>query len=289
MATIGDLLDRIYREWLHKLGNQPLGIELATAVNDSTLTWTLGAGMTPEELSYPKSGTILECGTEQVRIADFDPDTLTASLRVRGYDGTTAAAHDQWAQVLIDPPYPRNALLGQLGDEIVGLHPELWAVVTEDAVIDGVVELGARAEGFLYARDFDGNQLDGLYLSGYQGVDSGRAVSFSDSVGSSAWITYTTGFLRPTSESDTLESLGLEDRWQQLLIVSTVGAALRGQELDLTTIEFLTEAIEAQGVRIGSPTDVATAMLRWRQLLIQNAKSALLARTGIPTVMNRVI
>jgi hypothetical protein len=181
-------------------------------------------------------------------------------------------------------------LLGALGDEIVGLHPELWAIVTEDGVLAPVVELPSNAEGFLYARDFDGNTYGGQFLSGYNAVDTGKAVVFDrGNTGTVVWLVYSTGFTRPSSEADVLSDLGIEERWYQLLIISAVQSQLRGQELDLTTVEFLTEAIEASGVRIGSPTDVATAMLRWRQLLMVGAKSALLARTGIPVLMNQVI
>ena len=94
---------------------------------------------------------------------------------------------------------------------------------------------------------------------------------------------------RPTSEADTLASVGVADEWQDIVLIGAVGSLLSGRELDATTVDYLTEVLEAQAVPIGQTTNVATAMLRVREAKIRESARALRARHRPPVRMKKAV
>jgi hypothetical protein len=48
----------------------------------------------------------------------------------RGYQGTTAAPHAQYAQVTLAPTFPRITIKKAINDTINGLYPKLWGVAS---------------------------------------------------------------------------------------------------------------------------------------------------------------
>jgi hypothetical protein len=288
--TIGGLIDRIFNEWLTRIGDRPPQVELAAdiGIGDSQVI------LTPDQLTYEEqalliSNAICEIGSELIRVTDFDPATNVALIK-RNQLGSTAAVHVAGDLLFVEPEYTRHGVLQALGDEIVGLYPELWRMQTMPVSSAAFVELPLGAAGVISVVTSDGEDLGGVFRRGFDRTDTGLAVLFDDwAWGRSAWLTYSSGFTRPTSEADTLESLGLEDRWQRLLMISVLSVVLRGKEFDQASIEFLTEAIEAQALQLGSLTNVATALMRLRAELVRKEHQALVDSTGIRVVTARVI
>ncbi len=46
----------------------------------------------------------------------------------RGYMGTTASPHSQYAQVTLAPTFPRNSIKKAINDTINSFYPKLWII-----------------------------------------------------------------------------------------------------------------------------------------------------------------
>jgi hypothetical protein len=136
-ANIGELVDRIYREYLEPMDDlQPYTLLQTIApasdgINstDTTLQFD-GTLLTQEEEDVMEAGSIIEIGRELLLCKELDTvnDKVTV---VRGVRGTTAAAHSEGAIVKIAPPFPRQVVYDAVVDQINNLFPTLFAVETQ--------------------------------------------------------------------------------------------------------------------------------------------------------------
>ena len=72
---------------------------------------------------------VIEIDDELIWIDSFT--TASNTLNVipgfgRGYQGTTAAPHAQYAQVTLSPTFPRNSIKKAINDTINSFYPKLW-------------------------------------------------------------------------------------------------------------------------------------------------------------------
>jgi hypothetical protein len=86
---------------------------LATAINSSVTTISL-----TDATTYPNSGTV-QIGSEKIAYAAKSGSTLTGC--VRGFDGTTAASHEQYTLVYLN--VPNQALLHEVGNDDASVVP----------------------------------------------------------------------------------------------------------------------------------------------------------------------
>lgn len=74
---------------------------------------------------------IIEVDDELIWIDNFTTATNTLNAAPgfgRGFQGTTAAPHAQYAQVTLSPSFPRVSIKKAINDTINSLYPKLWAV-----------------------------------------------------------------------------------------------------------------------------------------------------------------
>jgi len=74
---------------------------------------------------------IIEIDDELIWVDRFDKATNTMTVAPgfgRGYQGTTASPHAQYAQVTLAPTFPRNAIKKAINDTINSYFPKLWSV-----------------------------------------------------------------------------------------------------------------------------------------------------------------
>jgi len=132
-ANIGELVDRIYREYLEPMDDlQPYTLLTSSGgINNSVTTLSFdGSLLTQEEEDVMEAGSIIEIGRELLLCKELDTvnDTVTV---VRGVRGTTAATHSEGAIVKIAPPFPRQVVFDAVVDQINNLFPTLFAVETQ--------------------------------------------------------------------------------------------------------------------------------------------------------------
>ena len=119
-TTIGNIVDRVYREYLEPMDDLTSytvlneGSELSAS--DTVITFN-GDLLTQEEEDAMDAGTIIECDRELMRCVSLDTVNNQVTV-VRGVRGTTASTHADGSVVKIAPPFPRKVVFDAVVDQI---------------------------------------------------------------------------------------------------------------------------------------------------------------------------
>ena len=131
MSNIGDLVDRVYREYLEPMDDLVSYSTLSTGVNDSVTSVVFDGDMLSiEEEDALDKGTVIEINQELMICTDLNAVTNTITVK-RGVKGTAAAAHTAGDIIKISPPFPRKNVFDAVCDQIKNLFPTLFAVDTQ--------------------------------------------------------------------------------------------------------------------------------------------------------------
>ena len=133
-STIGDLVDRVFREYLEPADSVESYSYLTGGVSDSATTIGYANDMfSVEEEDALDAGAILEIGQELMFSTALN--TVTNEITVTsGARGTTAAAHSAGDLIKITPAFPRKNVYDAVTDQIKNLYPTLFAVETLELV-----------------------------------------------------------------------------------------------------------------------------------------------------------
>ena len=130
-TTIGDLVDRTYREYLEPMEDLVSYTTLETGMNTSVTEVVFdGDLLSVEEEDALDAGTIIEIGQELMLCKDLNAVTNTITV-TRGARGTTAATHTAGDLIKIAPPFPRKNVFDAVCDQIKNLFPTIFAVDTQ--------------------------------------------------------------------------------------------------------------------------------------------------------------
>ena len=209
-ATIGDLVDRTYREYLEPMDDIVSYTTLTTGVDSSATSIEFeGNLLSVEEEDALDAGAIIEIGQELMICTALNAVTNTITV-TRGARGTTAASHTAGDLIKIAPPFPRKNVFDAVCDQIKNLYPTLFAVETKTVTAavgyellgdhgsdqDNNNYLVAPLKAISQYTDFSaGSDSTGIR---YQGVsveliDLPNPFTYVDSDGVSRTKTYTTG------------------------------------------------------------------------------------------------
>ena len=129
-STIGDLVDRVYREYLEPVDKVESYSYLSSGINDSVDSITYDGNLfSIEEEDALDAGAIVEVGQELMYTTALNATTNTITVK-RGQRGTTAAAHSAGDIIKIAPAFPRKNVFEAVVDQIKNLYPTLFAVET---------------------------------------------------------------------------------------------------------------------------------------------------------------
>jgi hypothetical protein len=126
MPTFNDLVDEVKSN----LQGYTLRQDRITYVTNSAGLTTTSSEITVGSASNLAKG-IIEIDDELIWIDSFDKANNTLDVAPgfgRGYMGTTASPHAQYAQVTLAPTFPRVTIKKALNDTIRSLYPKLFAV-----------------------------------------------------------------------------------------------------------------------------------------------------------------
>jgi len=132
-TTIGDLVDRVYREYLETPDNLISYTYLDTAITDTTTTTISFDGnlLSIEEEDLLDAGTLIEINQELLLCTDLNTVNNTITV-VRGARNTTAAEHETGSLIKIAPPFTRKAVYDAVKDQIETLYPTIFATETKE-------------------------------------------------------------------------------------------------------------------------------------------------------------
>ena len=124
MPTLNEMVDEVRAN----LQGYALRQDRITYVADAAGLTTTSSSITVGSSNNLAKG-VIEIDDELIWIDSFT--TASNVLNVipgfgRGYQGTTAAPHAQYAQVTLSPTFPRNSIKKVINDTINSFYPKLW-------------------------------------------------------------------------------------------------------------------------------------------------------------------
>jgi len=294
MSTLGQLIDRTYREYLRPVEEQEPLTQVANldsitggqglTSTGTTLQYKEGL-FTPEEEELIGAGSVLEIDSELVMVEDIN--TVSREITIeRGRLGSTAAEHLEDTDIILKPKYPRLNVTNAIGDQVIGLFPALYAVKKTTLTTSSTqfVEMPAGTQRILQAK-IDNSTTGGTttsytdvpleLLTDFAGSTTDAAVQFptSPTSGKSVYVVYASKFTRPSAETDDLNSVsGLEDFHEQIVMVGAVAQLLSELDVDASTQNYITENLEQRGVPVGSGERLRNALLRYYGVLLDRAR-----------------
>ena len=329
--TIGDLVDRVYREYLEPVDKVESYSYLSSGINDSVDSITYDGNLfSIEEEDALDAGAIVEVGQELMYTTALNTTTNTITVK-RGQRGTTATAHSAGDLIKIAPAFPRKNVYEAIVDQIKNLYPTLFATET----IELTASTGYKLLG-TYGSNVDtnnylitplkaisqytdwqaGSDQTGLKYNGVAiemidlpnpfvytddtqtertktyttGPDVVHAVQFVNiSAGHTVYVTFKKKFVTPTAETTTLASVGLETEYEPIVMTGTAAQLIAGKDISKLNASYITEQLETTVSPIGSSSNVGNSLLRYQQLLIQQARSNLRSKFPEPVQLNSIL
>nr|BAR14924.1 hypothetical protein [uncultured Mediterranean phage uvMED] len=329
--TIGNLVDRVFREYLEPPESVESYSYLTGGISSTTQATFNYEGdlFSSEEEDALDAGAILEIGQELMFSKSLNVVTNEVTVQ-RGARGTTATTHSAGDIIKITPAFPRKNVYDAVSDQIKNLYPTLYAVETQ-ALTSGT---GYRVLGTYGSNVDDNNHIitplkaisqytdwsSGSDQTGltYKGVgveliQLPNPFVWTDEAGVERTKTYTTGpstvnavqfygiasghevfvtfkkkFVAPTDESTTLATVGLESEYEPIVMIGVAAQMLAGKDINRLNTPYITQQLEAQNFPVGSGGSVTNSLLRYQQLLIQQARSNLRSKYQEPVTFNNI-
>ena len=124
MPTLNEMVDEVRANLQGYALRQDRITYVANAAGLTTTSTSITVGS-----SNNLAKGVIEIDDELIWIDSFT--TASNTLNVipgfgRGYQGTTAAPHSQYAQVTLSPTFPRNSIKKAINDTINSFYPKLW-------------------------------------------------------------------------------------------------------------------------------------------------------------------
>jgi len=326
MSTIGNLVDRTYREYLEPMDDIVSYTTLTGAINDTATSVAYnGDLLSVEEEDALDAGAIIEIGQELMICTDLNAVANTITV-TRGARGTTAASHSIGDLIKIAPPFPRKNVFDAVCDQIKNLYPTLFATETKSVTSKvGYIPLSGANDNYLIAplkaisqqTDFAANSDESGVI--YRGVaveliDLPNPFTYTDADGVSQTITYSNNgpnkvnavqvynvsaghtvfvtfkkkFVEPTAESDTLATVGLENEYEPIIMAGVAAQMMAGRDIPTATSDYITDQLSVSNFPVDSATRVRNSLLAYQRALIQQARKDLRARFPEPVTLNSI-
>lgn len=290
MTTVGDVVDRVLREWLIPPDDRPVQLALSGDIDDTTATVPYDATLiTPELEDLLGPGVLVEIGYEQILLGTVDTNNDEVTSCVRGANGTTPATHSSGDLITLTPTFSRQAILDAVSDAVAALHPDLYQVKSSQVTVSSTYN--EAPDGLIAPIHFSYENDAGMPVEAsvqwselFGDSSTGKAVIIEAPDNKTGHLYYTAGFDRPTSPSDTLDSLGVEESWARLVAIEAVHQVVTVRDLGKTTSEFLTRQLSQQGFPAPTASEIRDGLMRYRDQLMREAIAELTARHGVTIV-----
>jgi len=279
MADAGDLIDRVFRNYLEPPDEQPswAPIETAGGINATATTVTYRDGFlsVPEENALGP-GSIFEINRELFAMsAAVSARAITFSpvANYRGLFNTTAAVHaiDDRIKFLTSTSFSRQGVFDAVADAVEDLWDgNLWGTGTHlcdtSAMIYGLPSTIVEVELFRY-EDTRGKWLDATgrveLLTDHQlGPDNLALQTWDLPTGRVAELVYRYRIARPTDETTAIT--GLATDWEELVVLGAAARAITATPTISASVQsFATQSLQAQGFQPGESESLVGAMIRF--------------------------
>jgi len=307
-TTIGDLVDRVYREYLEPMDDVVSYSYLTSGITDSATTIPYDGDLfSVEEEDALDAGAIIEIGQELMYAKELNVVTNEITVQ-RGARGTTAVAHSLGDIIKITPPFPRINVFNAIKDQIENLYPTLYAVEVQTiSSATGYVALEGADDNRIVAPLKAVSQYQTLGAGSettvqFRGVAvelidvptsvtaSGKVVQFSGiSTGVNVHVTFKKKFGEISTEATTLADVGLETEYEPIIMAGAAAQMIAGKDIPTVTADYISDQLAVSTYPVGSSNTIRNSLLQYQQLLIQQARKDLRARYPEPVSLNSVV
>ena len=126
MPTLNEMVDEVRSSLAGYTLRQDRISYLTSAINTTDLALSIGS-------SANLAKGVIEVDDELIWIDNFSQTNSVLNAAPgfgRGYQGTTASPHAQYAQITLSPTFPRLMIKKAINDVINSLYPKLWSVAS---------------------------------------------------------------------------------------------------------------------------------------------------------------
>ena len=267
-TTIGDLVNRVYREYLEAPDDLESYSYLTGGINSTATTLAYDGNLfSSEEEDALGAGTVIEINKELMYTTALN--TVNNEITVtRGARGTTKVAHSAGDIIKVSPTFTRQAVYDAIVDQIENLYPTLFAVETQTItaksginILDGATDnyLVTPIKAISQYTDYDagqdetGSQFRGVSV---ELVDLPNPFTYTNDAGSTVTLTYTGGpsvvhalqnfgissgktmyisfkkkFVEPADETTTLAAVGLENEYEPIIMAGVAAQMVAGKDI----------------------------------------------------------
>jgi hypothetical protein len=282
MTTMFDVIERLYVQYLTPPDDQGMQVRLGAAITDDTVEDILLGGFTiPEDEALLRQGSILEIDQELVRVVTYSDQAGIVTV-TRGEYGTTPTTHAIPKLMNLNPAYVRSSVFKAVADNIITLYPKLFTTGQEytSTVSAGVFPLSdplavevlsVWGDGWVGSTDIDAEIVDFHQLTG------GRSLILNHPTGGSMWVRFRRRMNKATDETDTLDELGVDERWVNIIMAGAAADLIVGRDIPAAQSEWVKNVLEAESIRVGSRMSIAGGLRQYRNMLLEDASQEMRA------------
>lgn len=284
MTTLGDLIGSIASSLHSYTGVQEASTYLTANVTNSGLSFSVAS--TDQVVRG-----IAEVDDELVYVDVADANVLTIAPYGRGYRGSTPASHNQNAQVVVDPVFPRSEVRRAIDQVVLGLYPHLYQIKTTDLSYTAVpigYQVPADCDQILDVKyQVTGDPTDywaPIYNWSYDAKSpeaTGKVLNIFDFLpsGSTVRVVYQAAFGTFASNSDSLTSVGLKEDWADLILYAVTSRMVRFLDPARLQLRSVENASRSQYVAVGDAGKVANQLYAMYQQRLGEERRKLLELT----------
>jgi hypothetical protein len=282
--TVQAIIDRLYRTYLEPPTYQPARCWLQNTVSSTTQdTFQLGAFSVPEDKELLRNGILIEAGQELLTVRGVDDPSLpTPTVTVeRGSYGTEPATYDPDTEIRLSPMFSKASAFEAVRDNIITLHPKLFTIDIEHVSPVGPAVYPCHdglAISVESAWPFEGmTNIDvTVKIVEHHPIVGGRAYIASGWAGD-LWIRYRRRMGVATDVTDTLESIGMDAVWSNIVTAGAAADMMAGRDIPASHTDYVSKIIEPEMVPVGTKQSLAVGLRRYRDYLIEGFASEMKA------------
>jgi len=272
--TVESIIQRLYLQALAPPDNQPilvnLGADVTTIDQTDIIVGTFAVG---EDEALLRQGALVELGQELVRVVSYDAATSTINV-IRGAEGTIPSTYTVPYLMVLNPAYPRATVFEAVADNIIQLYPKLFT--TSEELLSPVTanvfsipdELAVTVLSIWPGNFSSTTEMHGEIVD-FHPMTGGRALITNAGIGQ-VWLRYRRRMAKATSEADTLDSLGMDERWAMVVLAGAAADLMVGRDLTAAQTEWIKSTLEAENIRVGTRLSLAGGMRQYRNQLLDN-------------------
>jgi len=287
--TVADIIERLNLQWLTPPDGQDMLVQLGADIVDvDQTTVTLGTFLIPEDEALLRQGSLIEVEQEMMRVLSYDT-VNTAVTVTRGVYGTTKVAHIAPQLMTLNPSFPRSTVFEAVADNIIQLYPKLYTTSSANLVpVNGLVasiENEAVEVIEVWQGDFASTVDVKARIVDFHPAVGGRSVILNRSIGT-FWVRYKKRMSKATAETDTLEDLGVDERWVNIVMAGAAADLMAGRDIEASHTEWVKSVLEAESIRVGTRMSIGAGLRQYRGMLLSDAAQEMDAEYEITTQMN---